>query len=327
MPSDDPRLAPVLAALTQPIAEFRAALAGALAQAEAVLADTGGAGEDRTERAAAGLGQFAAGRIRAERFAELITAPGVADGASRVALERAIAILRHLVERGTDALVVNLPTGGDLATEIGTALEQIGRGFGAATLAELVRGGRYRATSHDALLEASSYRQWNRAERSLTPPLVVQLDGADLNAAALAGFCDGHTRLVLLVRGACAPAPLVRLITPGTLVLQTTEIGELESLAHWDGPSVAALVPEGAARFRHDPAGGAEPWQRLSVQSLPKPPRKAVGGTSPWQMAEDLKQLETLARLPFTLPAAEGKAEGASGNAAVVERLEAWLLQ
>jgi len=327
MPSEDSRLDAVLTVLAQPLAEFRTALADALAQAEAQLAEASADPATRIAHAAASLGRFAAGRLRPEAFVAVTEPPRPADGTARSALKRAIAVLRRLVERGNEALIVRVPAGADLAAHIGGALEQIGRGFGAVMLAELVRGGRYRPESHDSMLESSEFREWSRVERTLTPPLIALLDGADLNAAGLAGFCDGRTRLVLLVSGECAPAPLVRLITPGTLVLQTTDTADLDGVARCTGPAVAALLPPGTARFRHDPAGGSEPWQRLSVLALPEPPRKPVGGISAWQMAEDLKQLATLARTPFVLPSAEGAGERALGSAAAVQRLEAWLLQ
>jgi hypothetical protein len=210
---------------------------------------------------------------------------------------------------------------------VGTALAEAGRAFGAVVLAELARGGRYRAADHDRLLDPLAFRDWNRAERRFAPPLVVSVDGADLNAGALADFCDGREKLVLVVRGPSAPAALARLITPGTLVLQTQDRAGLDRVVAYEGPSVAALVPEGAARFLHDPTAGREPWQRLSVAFLPEAPRRALGGFSAWQMAEDLQQLATLARTPFAIPTlGGGDGTPALGGPEAVERLAAWLL-
>lgn len=327
MPSDDPRVRVALDALASPIAEFSAAIAGALAQAEAVLADATSDPDARAVRSRAELGVFAEGRIDPRAFAALFSRVAPADAAARAALARAVSVLRSMVDRGAQLFAIEVPAGGDLGAVVGAAFEQVGRAFGAIQLAELVRSGRYHAEAPDPLLAASDFKRWNRAERRFIPPLVVSVDGADLHAAALTDFCDGRAKLVLVVRGSCAPAPLVRLITPGTFVVQTVDRAGLDRLASYQGPAVAALVPQGAARFLHDPAGGREPWQRLSVLELPEPPRRALGGFSAWQMAEDLQQLATLARTPFAIPApGGGEGTAALGGPDAVERLAAWLL-
>ena len=327
MPSDDPRVHFALDALASPIAEFRAAIAGALAHAEAVLADATADPDARAVRARAELGVFAEGRIDPRAFAALFARVVPAGASARAALVRAVSILRGVLDQGEQLGALEVPPGGDLATPIDVALEQVGRAFAAIQLAESVRSGRYHADEPDPLLAANDFTRWNRAERRFTPPLVISVDGTDLHAAALARFCDGRAKLVLVVRGACAPAPLVRLITPGTLVVQTADRAGLDRFVAYQGPAVAALVPQGAARFLHDPAGGREPWQRLSVLELPEPPRRALGGFSAWQMTEDLQQLTTLARTPFAIPAlGAGEGTAALGGPDAVERLAAWLL-
>ncbi len=326
MPSDDPRVQLALDALASPIAEFRAAIGGALAQAEAVLADATADADARAAWARAELGVFAEGRIDPRAFAALFARVTPFGASARAALVRAVSILRTVVDRGEQLFAIEVPRGGDPAAAIGAALEQVGRAFGAIQLAELLRSGRYHEDEPDRLLAASDFKRWNRAERRFTPPLVVLVDGADLHAAALAGFCDGRAKLVLVVRGPCAPAPLVRLITPGTCVLQTVDRAGLDRFAAYQGPAVAALVPQGAARFLHDPAGGREPWQRLSVFELPEPPRRGLGGASAWQLAEDLQQLAALARTPFSIPAPEAPASAALGESDAVDRLASWLL-
>jgi hypothetical protein len=326
MPSDDPRVRVAFEALAGPIAEFRAAIAGALVQAEAVLTNATAASDARAARARAELGRFAEGRIDPSAFAALFAHVGHADPAARAGLVRAVSILRGVLDQGEQLFAVAVASGGDLSVAIGAALEQVGQAFGAVQLAELVRSGRYRPETADPIGSASDYRRWNAAARRLAPPLVVSLDGADLRAPALSEFCDGRSKLVLVVRGPCAPAPLVRLITPRTLVLQTTDRAGLDRLAEYHGPAVAALVPQGAARFLHDPAGGKEPWQRFSMLELPEPPRRALGGASAWQQAEDLEQLATLARTPFKIPTPEAPASPALGESDAVDRLASWLL-
>jgi hypothetical protein len=118
----------------------------------------------------------------------------------------------------------------------------------------------------------------------------------------------------------------VRCITPGTLVIQTVAGEELERIAAFDGPAIAAMMPEGAAVFTHDPNGGREPWQRLGVQTLGETAKRSVGAMSPWQMAEDQKMLADLARTPFAIPVSGGAATPAVGSDEAVDRIAAWLL-
>jgi hypothetical protein len=326
MQSDDPRVRIALDVLANQIAEFRAAIAGALAQAEAVQVDATADPDARAARAGAELGVFAEGRIDPQAFAARFARVPPAGAAAGAALARAVSVLRGVLERGDQVFAIEVPPGGDLAAAIGAALEQVGRAFGAIQLADQVRSGCYDADDPDPLLAETGFRRWNRAERRFAPPLVVSVDGADLHAAPLADFCDGRAKLLLVVRGPCAPAPLVRLITPGTLVVQTVDRAGLDHFAGYQGPAVAALMPQGAARFLHDPAGGKEPWQRLSVLELPEPPRRALGGISAWQMAEDLQQLHALARTPFSIPAPGAAPSAALGESDAVDRLTSWLL-
>jgi hypothetical protein len=326
MPSDDPRIRVALEVLAGPIAEFRTAIAGALAQAEAVQTDVTADPDARAARARAELGVFAEGRIDPRAFASRFAQVPPAEAPARDALGRAVALLRAELARGEDRFVLDVPAGGNLAAAIGNALEEVGRAFGAIQLAELVRSGRYEAQGTDPLLTAGDFRRWTRAERRFAPPLVVSVDGADLHAAPLADYCDGRVKLLLVIRGPSAPAPLVRLITPGILVLQTGDRAGLDHFAASRGPAVAALVPPGAARFLHDPAGGKEPWQRLSVLDLPEPPRRALGGISAWQMTEDLQQLAALARTPFSIGAPGTAPSPALGESEAVDRLTSWLL-
>ncbi|MEO8501380.1 MAG: hypothetical protein ABI565_10735, partial [Vicinamibacteria bacterium] len=117
-------------------------------------------------------------------------------------------------------------------------------------------------------------------------------------------------------------------VTPGTFVLQTVDGQGLDRVAGFEGPAIAALLPEGAAVFTHDPGKGSEPWQRLTVTHLPPAPTRAVGSFSPWQMGQDLKMLADLARTPFALPGAPGvKAAPAMGAGDAVDRLAGWLLE
>ncbi len=325
MPSD-PRVTMALAALATPIADFRAIVDGAISQGEALLADQAADAPQRTERAGASLGRFAEGRIDAERFASLFAlAPNITPEA-RSALDWALRILRDVRTLGDAMFVAEVLPGGKLAGVLDAAFSSVGRAFGAVLLVDLVRGGRYEP-NQDVLLYGQPFRSWNRAERRFAPPLVVRVDGADLLPGALMDYADGREKIVLVVRGASPPAPLARCITPGTFVLQTVDGSGLDRLATFEGPAVAALVPEGAAVFTHDPAGGAEPWQRLSVRFMPEMPKRGVGGQSAWQMTQDLRVISTLATTPFIVPGADGKASAhAMGASDATDRIAAWLL-
>jgi hypothetical protein len=322
MPSDD-RVTLALGALARPIAEFRAALAGALAQANAYLASqrTGPAAQEvRLQRE---LGVFANGRLDTHRFAALFATSNTLAPENAARIERAVQVLEDVLARGEALFLVDVEPGGSLARVVEEALSNIGRAFGAILSVELVRGSRYRASEHDALLDRMDFRTWTRDERRFAPPLVVTLDGADLHVGGLSDFADGREKIVLVVRGECAPAALVRLITPGTLVLQTSDGTGLDRVATTDSPAIAAMVPEGVACFLHDPDAGKESWRRLTVWNVPAAPRRALGGTSAWQMGEDLRQLGALASAPI---GAETPAGHLPAGGDTVDRLAQWLL-
>jgi len=326
MPSD-PRVAQALAALAQPIAEFRAAVQGALAQADAFMAAQTADPSAQAARAALELGVFAASHVDPAKFAAMFPAVAKADKASQAALEKAVTILRRVAGQRDEMAVAVVTDGVKLGATIDAALALAGQAFGAIIITELVRGGRFKKTEHEKLLNPAEFRAWNNAERRFAPPLVVEVNGADLHAGALLDFADGREKIVLVVHGEAPPAALVRCITPGTFVLQTVDGTGLERLAGYEGPAIAALLPEGAATFMHDPNAGKEPWQRLTVPFIPSEPFKAVGGFSAWQMEQDVKMLAELARTPFVVPSAPGgKGAPAMGAGEAVDRIASWLL-
>ena len=326
MPSD-PRVAQALTALAQPIAEFRAAVQGALAQADAFIAAQTADAATQAARAATELGVFAATHVDAGKFAAMFPAVAKADKTSLAVLNKAAKLLRVVAAQGDATCLATVTDGRKLGATIDATLANVGQAFGAIIITELVRGGRYKASEHERLLDPTEFRTWNNAERRFAPPLVVEVDGADLHAGALLDFADGREKIVLVVRGAAPPAALVRCVTPGTFVLQTVDGTGLERLAGYEGPAIAAFLPEGAATFMHDPTAGKEPWQRLTVPFLPTAPFKAVGGFSAWQMEQDVKMLADMARTPFAVPAAPGaKGAPAIGAGEAVDRIASWLL-
>jgi hypothetical protein len=153
---------------------------------------------------------------------------------------------------------------------------------------------------------------------------VVEARGADLLAAGLAEFLDGHVKLVLVASGDTSPAPLARLIAPGTYVQQAGASPNLAGFVAWEGPGIAALVPEGCGRFVHDPKAGRTASERLRIEHLPDPPRKGIDGISVTQQADELALLASLSQ-PTGIPV-RGAAAAAQPAADPAEQLSAWLL-
>lgn len=302
------------------------------------------------EQALVELGPFAAGRIDADRFSQLL---GVADTLLTAeaidVLGRADAILEDFAVTAADH-VVKVEPGGDLRDAVKQALATFGRAYGAARAVEMARAGTFDEAEHGHLLGPLSFRLWNRAERHIAPPLVVSVRGEDCLPAGLGEFLDGNLVLLLVAEGPTTPAPLARLITPGTFVMQTADPDDLDRLAATEHPAVALLFDEereGQARFVHDPDAGDSSWARLSVEQMPT--EADVGrGRRPPAWLEELEHLRALATEPPTAgqgvgagaspegrPSVDGDvAAGATGadvtagdaSADPVDRLAAWLL-
>jgi len=331
MPSED-RAGLALDAFKKPIAAFRATLAATADEVRGYLATRQSSWEGKVARVGAELGPLAIGRIDFERFATLVEDQPDASPAALETLGGALAALGDLAGRSEQLYVVEVPAGGSLYEVVGRALAEIGRAFSAARLVSEVRAGRFEPDGGGVAVGPLPFSLWTKAERRLAPPLVVRVQGRDLRAAGLAEFLDGRQRLVLVVEGECAPAPLGRLITPGIFVLQSADGSGLDRLLAWDGPGIAALVPDSAARFAHDPSGGAAAWERLRIEFLPdRAARRAIGGLSGAQQMEEIELLRSLATRPAggeTRPAGPKPADAAAGlNAAdPADKLAAWLL-
>lgn len=325
MPSEAESL---LHALARPRAAFRSAVAATLEQVRGVL--TAERGATSSEEEAGELGPFAAGRISTERFTALLTHRHPLDGAALERMEAAFSTLSDVATHTDQLMVVHVPPGGSVREEVAAALASLGRAFGAARLFDLARSGRARAEEHGPLLTGLPFRRWNRTERSLAPPLVVFVNGPDCFAEGLAEFLDGAFKVVLVVRGDAPLAPLARLVTPGTFVLQTSAEEDLARLGEAWGPGIAALVPETAAHFMHDPAAGKEPWDRIAITSLPAAaPPPLAGGRSASQQRDDLAHLQALAKRPEAapaVPAGNGAVPVAAAAGQPADRLAAWLL-
>jgi hypothetical protein len=300
---------------------FCAACESALAQGEEWYSASTASEEERAARVRAELGRFAEGHIDPRRFAALFAQEHNEGPEARKELKRALDALREACA-GCSVMPASVENGRSLAETIDDVLSEAGRVFAAARVIEQVRSGR--GFTEPLAVAHLSFRSWTRNERRYAPPVVVTVAGSDLHAGALSDYADGRVKIVLVVEGACPPAALIRLVTPGMLVMQTSDVAALERVAQFDGPAVAAIVPESSATFTHDPALGAEPWQRVSIQRLPALPIAPVPGMSAWQLREDVRQLQALAAAPSS-----GLPPGApiSANAPdAVDRLASWLL-
>jgi hypothetical protein len=332
MPSNkDERVEMALRALTGPTNAFQSALSATVEQVKGILATQQSPNGAQQAQQTAALGVFASGRIDSERFSALFNQTQTLDSTTVETIGRALEALSELASRKQDLFVVSVEPGGSLRQAVCGALKEVGRAFGAARVAELSKSGGYRHAEHAKYLGSFPFSRWNKTERRIAPPLVVEVDGRDLYGDGLTEFLDGAQKFVLVVRGETPPAPLVHHITPSTFVLQTADEASLARFAAWDGPGVAAIVPESAARFTHDPSAGPELLRRISVEHMPEDgPSKALGGLSVDQQRESLRQLAALAAQPAApAPSGDGQAAAPAAPSAPVDpvdKLAAWLL-
>ncbi len=297
MPSDDREgtTARVLTALTGSREAFDSALARTAEEVRAFLEAHSDPGTDGSGSVAARLGAFAGARIDAARFTDLVERGEPADRQTIHAAQEAWTGLVALRKRGTELYVARVPAGGDLTETVSAALTESGRGFALARAARFVRDGKGptdQSGGHPLLP-----REWSTAERALAPPLVVEVDGADLRVGGLADLLEGGQKLVLIVRGPAPPAPLARLIRPWLLVAQTADPEGVDALGGFAGPAILALMPEEAAVFSHDPRRGSGYARRLLVEHVPEAVPVRAGVPRPTAAAEDLEHLRELWRL------------------------------
>ena len=201
MPSDT-RVLVALKALQRPIAEFRATVDGALAQAVEFLATLESDPAARLGRVRGELGPFGDDRLSAEGFAALFARPAGSPLSHQDRYRSAVETLRDVLARGDGLFVAQVPSGGSLTRSVEDALSRIGRAFGAVLAMELVRAGTYRPEARPAAAAVRvPFVESRRAP--VCAPLVVQVSGSDLHVGGLADYCDGRERLVLVVHGDC----------------------------------------------------------------------------------------------------------------------------
>jgi hypothetical protein len=322
MPFDELRRR-ALEALEDRRESFHSAVATAVDEVRTILEAnrTSGNGQ-RGERAAAELGHFAAGRIDTERFETLFSQQQTLDADAVERVEEALDTLTEILEAGDALHTLKVRSGEDLRTVVGEALAKAGRAFGAGRAVEAARAGTTPAEYRDGF----GPERWNRAERSVAPPLVVEVDGTDLRPAGLADYLEGAQAIVLLVKKPAPAAALARLVAPGSLVAQGTDEKALEGIGEWDGPVAVGILPEGAAVFRYLPgeAGQGE----LTVASVPEGSPKPVGAISVSRQQSELQLLKLLegATAGRVVEAAAG---GGAGEAPAdpADKLAAWLIR
>lgn len=316
MPSDSSVAAPdltdrALEALSERVNAFRSAVATAEEEVRTYLHQRRGQAEFKGEQALIELGPFAIGRIDPERFAQLLGDAETLEPQAEDVLDRAE---RLLLGFGADEGLhrVTVEPGGDLRDEVKDALTHAGQVFGVSRAVELARSGAFDPGQHNALLGSLGFRHWNRAERQLAPPIVVEVRGEDCLPAGLGEFLDGTVSIVLVTTGPTTPAPLARLITPGTFVMQTANPDDLRAMARSPHPGVALLFDEereAQARFVHDPDAGATPGARLTVMHMPEQPEVGRGRRAPTWL-EELSHLQMLAATTAGGQSGSGDAEG-----------------
>jgi hypothetical protein len=327
MPSDE-RLPPALEAVSDSCERFRSSIALTIEEVRGLLATRTSTTEERGDRLADELGVFAAGRIDPARLADVLLEPHKVGAGEVSQVERALDVLVSMQRSGEELFTSTLDRGDSLVDHMEREFARLGSAFGAARVVELVRDGLYRGGDGD-VLEGFPFARWNLAERAISPPLVVTLDGADLQPGGLDTFLDGGCRLVLLVSGETPPASLVRLVSPGVTVIQTDDVADLSLLADQQGPALAALVPAGLPRFIHRPG----PGPGLGIFTLERLPEEApdrpIEGISVFRQREDLGQLRVLAAASTASGVVpEGGASDDSETTALdpAATLAAWLL-
>jgi hypothetical protein len=275
----------------------------------------------KRQRTAAELGLFASGRIDPERFASVFSEQETLEPEAVEKIEAALATLTGLLADGDALFTAKVPAGGDLRDVVRAALARSGKAFGAGRAVENARSG-VRASEY---AHGFAQRRWNRAERGIAPPLVVELEGADLRPAGLVDVLEGRQVIVLLVRRPAPPAALARLIAPGVVVAQGTSGDALAALGDWDGPAVVAVVPDGTAAFSYRPSEDGP--GTLTIDALPEGALKPIGTLSAARQESDRELLRLLDGAVAGRVVAAAAGNGAAPAVDPADKLASWLLR
>jgi hypothetical protein len=319
MPFDELR-ARALAALEPRRQAYHSAVATAVDEVRSLLETQRAPTNGKGQRMAAELGAFATGRIDPERIASLFAEQETLDADAVEQIQTALDTLAGLLAEGDALYTLRLPSGADLRKGIHGALARAGKAFGAGRAVESARSG-VRAADYS---RGFGPDRWNRAERGIAPPLVVELDGADLRPAGLIDYLEGQQTIVLLVRKPAPPASLSRLVGPGVLVVQGTDEESLAALGEWDGAAVVAIIPETTGAFTYRPAQDGP--GTLHIHVSPDTTPRTLGTLTAERQNSDLELLRMLdAAGAGRVVAAAGAAQPAETDPA--DRLAAWLLR
>ena len=325
MPSDE-RITQALQALAPFKEGFASSVAKSAEEVRGILERERGVDENPQVKLAHELGPFAAGRIDLERLTPFISANSKFDSEKRSRIQKAFETLTALKKAGDDLYVGKVEVDGYLRGTITSVLGKAGTAFGAARSVEWALHDIAPPEGVEDVFELFPPNLWNRAEKGCAPPLVLAVEGQDLKAASLGDLLEGSQKIILVVNGPAAPAPLVRLITPGVTVIQTDDPSELAALSAAPGPGIAALMPDGAAKFVHAP-GGRTLSERLTVSFLPeKEPKRALGSVSAFQQVEELRQLQALAASVEATGIGEGELAAVGADMDEAGQLAAWLI-
>ena len=313
MPFEE-RKACALDAVRSRIDQFHSALIVTSDQVRGLLAGSGKTAEDQNET----LGFFAKGKMNMERFASFAPKAPRIEAEAEAPVRAAQEVLKSLLREGDDLFVIKATAGRGLGHQLGVRLAHIGRAFAAARVVDLAKNGAYKEDKHAATLERFPYAHWNSSERALAPALIVEVSGEDFKPSAIVPLLDTNMKIIFNVTGDAPAAALSRVISPRVFVQQETGDENLEAFTAYKGIAVAAFLPDTAVNFVHDPSAGSTTYERFVSITFPKEVRKrAIGGISPAQQAEDYTLLQSLSVPP------EIAGEAASDPAG---KLSAWLL-
>lgn len=331
MPSDQP-LEGALRFTAEARERFLSSVRLTADQVGAHIRSHGAPASAAVDRVAVELGAFAAGRVDAGRIAALasdeVALSDVAIGRLRAAGD----VLAEIGGLEPRDFVIRVRDGQDLATEVITAMSHLGRAFVAAELANRVRlGGSPGAdASSDEAIEDRHPRDWRSGAHEVAPPLVVVDSGGRIDLAPLRSVLEGNACIVMICGAGCPPAVLVPLLSPRVRLLQTTDIGDLDDLPTCEGPTVVAIVPEGAGVWLHSPVDDHGSGARIAVRHLPEEGDvRPVPGVSEWRQREDLRHLAALAAAPGVAGGAAASSNGRQPGDPVepVDMLAAWLIK
>ena len=313
MPSEE-RSAIALQAIRPRIEMFHSALTVTINQVRGLLAGSGNTTDDQS----AALGKFAQGKMDLDRFATFAPKSARIDTEAEAPVRAAQDVLKSLLAQGDDLFILKTEAGRGLGHQLSVRLAQIGCAFAAARVVDLAKNGAYKEEKHATTLTRFPYAVWNRSERALAPPLLVEVSGQDFKPSAIVPLLDTNMKIIFNVTGDAPAAALARVISPGVFVQQETGDADLDAFAAFKGIAVAAYLPKTAVSFVHDPSSGSTVYDHFVSLTFPKEVRKrAIGGISPSQQAEDYTLLESLSVPPELAPEAATDPAG---------KLSAWLL-